>query len=74
MSALQPPTPIDVGGCKDHDGGVNFAREFTVGELVLVKPLPCLCLTDKWGPLTAGSLVSASVVLGFVYFFSRILC
>jgi len=39
-SALQPSTPIDVGGWEDHDGGVGFAEKLTVGELALVKPPP----------------------------------
>ena len=28
--------------------------------------VPYLCLADQWGPLTCGSLVSVTAVLGFV--------
>ena len=31
--------------------------------------VPCLCLTNEWGPLTSGSQLSVTVSLGFLIFF-----
>ena len=64
----QSPTPIDVGGCEDHDGGVGFVRKFTVGELAPVKSSPTsVCLSrgpiDYWLPRVSGSSIRFCFIL-----------
>jgi len=53
-SAPQPPTPIDVGGWEDHDGGVGFTGKLTVGELAPVKSPPLSLFDWRVGPWPLG--------------------
>ena len=60
-------------GAEGHgecSGGDLATGDFTVDEQWLVKRWLCFRLSDRWGPLTSGSHTSATVTLGFVYFFS----